>query len=75
VRPQEARARRMHVGLLVGEFVMVPVRRDPLHRRVLQRAQGEQHERVLEPFRHGEAAMREQAVIARVKGQYSCANR
>src|SRR5262245_30447036 len=69
VRPEEIDQRTVRVGLLVGVLVVPAMDRDPACRGVLQTAESEDGERVLEPFRAAETPVRQQAVIAEVDAE------
>ena len=64
--PEEADQRAVRIGPLVGVLMMHPVDCNPASRRALQRANPQNCEPVLEPFRAAETAMGEQPVVADV---------
>ena len=54
---------------LVGMLVVLSVDRDPAGRRILQAADAENRERMLEPLRATKRAMRQQPVIAKIDAE------
>ena len=67
--PQEIHQRTMRVFPLIGQFVVSPVYRDPPCGRILQAADGQDNEAVLQPFRANEAAVGQQPVIAEIDAE------
>src|SRR3984885_1013706 len=66
VRPEEVDQRAVRIGALVGTMVMHAMGRHPPRRRILDTPDGEKRKAMLEPERALEAAMGEQAMIAKV---------
>jgi hypothetical protein len=64
VAPEEVHQRAVRIGLLVGMLVVNSMHRHPTRRSILQRANAENGERMLEPFRRHEPLVREQSVVA-----------
>src|SRR4051812_46371052 len=69
VAPEEAHQGTVRIGAIVGVLVMHPMDRDPACRRVLQRADAQQCEGMLQPFRTPKTPMSEQAVVSDIDPQ------
>ncbi len=69
VAPEETGERAVRIGLLVGELMMAAVDRDPARRGLLQAGHRDHHHRMLQPFRHLQAAMGEEPVVAKVDAE------
>src|SRR4029077_4392487 len=69
--PEEAGQRAVGILLLIGVLMMPAMDRHPAGGGILQAADAQDREAMLEPFRAIEAAMGEQAVIAEVDAQGS----
>ena len=69
VSPEQIDQRAMRIRLLVGVLVMQTMDRDPLRRRVLHAQHAERREGSLQPLRHDEALVRQQAVITQVDAE------
>src|SRR3954463_8616620 len=67
--PEEARKRTMRVGLIVGVLMVPAMNAHPTGRRVLDTAQTQNGEGVLQPFGAGEASVSEQAMEAQADAE------
>ena len=67
--PEEASKRTMRVRLFVGVLMMPAMNAHPTGRRVLDTAQTENGERVLQPFGADEASVGEQAMEAQADAE------
>src|SRR5579863_8802113 len=69
MRPEYADQRAMRIATSVGAMVMQAVGGDPARRRILHAPDREQRAGMLKPERAFEAAMREQAMVAKVHAE------
>jgi hypothetical protein len=59
----------MRIGLFVGVLMVPAVDRNPAGRRILQAAEAEHGEEMLEAFRALESAMRQEPVITKIDAE------
>jgi len=69
MRPHKAGKRTMRVRLFVGVLVVLPMNADPAGWGVLDTAQAQNSEEVLQPFGASEASVGEQAMVAQTNAE------
>ena len=67
--PEEAGPWAVGIAALVGMLVVLAMHRYPAGRRVLEAADAEDREEMLQPLRAGERAVRQEPVVAQVDAE------